>query len=116
MNHVRMVLLGLFLALLATACGSLMGTPEEAGGADLPDDVATAAKEALSAETDVSVEKIEVVEAEEREWPNACLGLAEEGEACAQVITPGWRVTLRVDGETYVLRTDEEGTAVRVEE
>lgn len=117
MSHLRLALFGLLLALLVTACGPLMGTPEEPGGAtDLPDDVAMAAKEALSAETGVAVEEIEVMEAEEREWPDACLGLAEEGEACAQVITPGWRVTLRAEGETYVLRTDEEGTAVRMEE
>ena len=117
MNHLKIALFGLMLALLATACGPLMGTPQEPGGdTDLPDDVAMAAKEALSATTDVPVEELEVVEAEEREWPDACLGLADEGEACAQVITPGWRVTLRAAGETYVLRTDEEGTAVRLEE
>jgi hypothetical protein len=104
------------LALGLTACGALSGTPEGIDVVELPNDVEAAVKELVSAETGVSVEEIQVVEAEEREWPNACLGLAEEGEACAQVITPGWRVRLRAGGETYVLRTDAEGSAIRLEE
>jgi hypothetical protein len=49
------------------------------------------------------------------DWPNACLGLEEEGEMCAQVLTPGWRVILSAAGEQYTFRTDEEGQVVRQE-
>lgn len=118
MKQMKTIVLGFtLLALTLTACGSRTRTPEPTEvAAELPGDVETAAKQALSTETGVAVEEVEVVEAEPRDWPDACLGLAEEGEACAQVITPGWKVTLRADGETYVLHTNEDGTAIRMEE
>lgn len=40
--------------------------------------------------TDLSVEVAEAVE-----WPDACLGVAQPGVACAAVLTPGFRVVLR---------------------
>jgi hypothetical protein len=80
-----------------------------------PPDAVLAAEQALSASLEVSVEEIEVVTYEQREWPDACLGLAGEGEMCAQVITPGWRVVLNAQGEQYVFRTDESGEVVRLE-
>ncbi len=108
----RKLLFGLaLLALAMSACGS--GT--DGAGSALTDDVETAVKEALSAETGAAVDDIEVVEAEQKEWSDACLGLAEEDEMCAQVITPGWEVTLRAEGETYVFHTNEDGSAVRME-
>lgn len=117
MNGAKLVLVVFtLLALMLAACGSLGGTPEPKEPATgLPGDVETAVKETLSARTGVAVEEIEVVEAEQRDWPDACLGLAEEGEMCAQVITPGWKVTARADGETYVLHTNEDGTVIRME-
>jgi demethoxyubiquinone hydroxylase (CLK1/Coq7/Cat5 family) len=75
-----------------------------------------AAEQDLSASLGVPVEEIQVVSYEQREWPDACLGLASEGEVCAQVITPGWQVVLRAQGEQYVFRTDEDGQVVRQEE
>ncbi len=81
---------------------------------ELPEGV-KAAQRALSDEEDLPMEETEVVDYERVEWPNACLGLAEEGEVCAQVITPGWRVEISADETTYVLRTDLEGSMVRRE-
>jgi hypothetical protein len=49
------------------------------------------------------------------EWPDACLGLPEADEACAGVITPGWRITLRIGAEIATLRADELGTVIRQE-
>ena len=44
-----------------------------------------------------TIDKVEVVA-----WPNACLGVSRPGVACAQVVTPGERVTLRHrSGEWY---------------
>lgn len=118
MNPMKMRLLSITLITLTlSACGLVAGTPEAPDTPmDLPSDVETRAKEALSARTGVAVEEIEVVEAEQREWPDACLGLAEEGEACAEVITPGWEITLRAGGEEYVFRTDEMADVIRMEE
>jgi hypothetical protein len=92
----------------------VLGAPI-AQGESLPPDAAIAAEQMLGQSLGVSVEEIELVSYERREWPNACLGLPEEGEMCAQVITPGWRVVLRVGGQEYAFRTDRSGDAVRQE-
>ena len=109
---------GLVMLMIASAACAPPTTQPEVPEApvELPADVEAAAKQVVSARTGVSVEEIEVISAEEEEWPDACLGLAGEDEVCAQVITPGWRVTLTADGEEYVVRTDQNGSAVRVEE
>ena len=112
----RLSIIMLFVLTL-TACGMGGGTPEGPGTPmEFPSGLEVAVKEALSARTGIAVEEIEVVGAEHREWLNACLGLAEEGEACAEVITPGWEITLRAAGEEYVFRTDEAGDVIRMEE
>jgi len=49
------------------------------------------------------------------DWPDACLGLPEVDEACAPVITPGWRIRLRIGAEIAILRADELGTVIRQE-
>jgi hypothetical protein len=52
---------------------------------------------------------------EDSSWPDACLGLAQTGEACAGVVTPGWRVTMRLGDTNVVLRTDALGSQIRQE-
>lgn len=112
-----LALLGL-LVLATTACGPLMGTPEqgEAPLDELPADVETAVKEALGATTGAEIDEIEIVAVTETEWPDACLGLGEEDEVCAQVITPGYEIRVRAGGQEYVIRTDLQGDVVRIEE
>jgi hypothetical protein len=74
-----------------------------------------AAERALSEELGVPVGEIDYVSYERQDWPDACLGLAGDGEMCAQVITPGWRVVLRTSGQEYVFRTSQNGEVVRRE-
>jgi hypothetical protein len=52
---------------------------------------------------------------EAAEWPDACLGLPGPGEACAGVLTPGWRVVLTLRDQTISLRTDDLGLQIREE-
>lgn len=63
----------------------------------------------------VRTETITTVRAEARSWPDACLGLPRAGEACAQVITPGFLVTLRSGTAEYRYRTNQDGTVIRQE-
>jgi len=80
----------------------------------VPDAVAAArARAAQDAGVDEGVAI--VMTAYEKEWPNACLGLETEGEMCAQVITPGYEVTVQAGGELYSYRTNSDGTVVRPE-
>lgn len=70
-----------------------------------------AAASALS----TSLISVAIVSAEQEEWPDACLGLPEPLEVCAQVITPGYRVVLQAEDEQVTYRTDETGARLRRE-
>jgi hypothetical protein len=50
--------------------------------------------------------EVETIEVEEVVWPDASLGCPQAGMMYAQVITPGFRVVLAVEGETYEYHTD----------
>lgn len=54
---------------------------------------------------EIAVERVEAVD-----WPDACLGIPSDGEACAEVVTPGFRVRL-AGGLTY--HTDYSGDVRR---
>jgi hypothetical protein len=75
-----------------------------------------AAEQHLSKELGIPVGKIDYVSFSREKWPDACLGLSEPEEMCAQVITPGWRVVLVAEEQQYVYRTDASGEAIRREE
>lgn len=50
---------------------------------------------------------------EQVDWANGCLELAEPDEACAEVITPGWRIEIRADDLVLEIRTDLSGATLR---
>lgn len=51
----------------------------------------------------VPIDQITVESLEAREWSDSCLGLPEDGEACLDVITPGYLIVL---GDGFSYRTD----------
>lgn len=57
----------------------------------------------------VGIQAIEVISMEPVRWPDACLGLRQEGMACARVTTDGYRMVLSVDGQAFEYRTDIHG-------
>jgi hypothetical protein len=46
-------------------------------------------------------------------WPDSCLGCVRTGETCSQVLTPGYRIVLRVRDATYEYHTNR-GARVRL--
>ncbi len=56
---------------------------------------------------------ITVVTVEEVEWPDASLGCPQPGHVYAQVVTPGYRVTLAVGGQQYDYHTDRAEHVIR---
>jgi hypothetical protein len=85
------------------------------GGANVPGDAEDAV---LAAKEDIvneiyegrTIDEITVVLVTPQQWPDACLGVPEEGEACAQVITPGFEIVLELEGAHYTYHTDEDST------
>ena len=62
----------------------------------------------------VQAEQVTVVELEEVTWPDASLGCPLPGMMYAQVLVPGYRVTLEAVGRRFEYHTDRTSRAVRV--
>lgn len=108
------------LALLwgLTACVPIIQPPAE--GSQREDAALTKqpalenARTTLAQELQVDAAAITVVSEEAVEWPDACLGAPAADEMCAQVVTPGYRITLAVDGNEYLYHTNEDGSEMRL--
>jgi hypothetical protein len=112
----KKIILVTLLTLILLAAGCTGATPEVELPTTLPalpPAAALEAQRALSAALGIAVTEIELITTEPVDWPDACLGLPAGGEACAQVITPGWRVVLRSAGQDYEYRTSADGLIVR---
>jgi hypothetical protein len=70
-----------------------------------PSEPAEAARWELAQGLGITMDEIQVVNQEEVEWPNACLGMELPDVPCAEVLVPGQRVTLEVEGRQYVYHT-----------
>lgn len=85
-----------------TSVPSKVSTPQPSGTiCPSCDSIEDQAREALANWLGISSEEIEVLEVEEVEWPDASLGCPQPGMVYAQVITPGWRVVMRVGDKTH---------------
>lgn len=67
---------------------------------------ARAAVDDLARQRGVDPARIQVVAVEAVEWPDSSLGCPQPGRAYAQVITPGYRIRLTLDGQPVVYHAD----------
>jgi hypothetical protein len=102
------------IALLSGLLGDTANLPAPAPDEPYPPAV-TSAIGWLADESGVDPGQVVVESFETVDWPDACLGLAGPDETCAQVVTPGWRVTLLIGADVFVLHTDELGSTIRQE-
>lgn len=89
-------------------------TPEVFMPLPLEERVFAAARAALAQELGVDELSISRAEINEQDWPDSCLGAPAAGEGCAEVITPGYRLVLAAGGQNYEVRTNRDGTIVRL--
>lgn len=82
---------------------------------NLPPEVVIEIQNQVSEALSVAADQIQIETVEQRDWPDACLGLPNPDEACAEVITPGWLIVVNVGGTEYRYRVDETGTNLRQE-
>ena len=59
------------------------------------------------AESDVKVVSRAIVE-----WPDSCLGVAQQGVMCAQIVTPGYLFTLEAGGRQYEYHTNQDASMI----
>ncbi len=76
--------------------------------------IVEAAVKFAAAELGVDVAAIQVVSVEEATWRNSCLGVDRLNEMCMDVITPGFRVVLSVDGQEIAVHTNQDASALRL--
>jgi hypothetical protein len=81
---------------------------------NLPKAVAQAVLENASRQPNVG-RGLRIVQGEQQDWPDGCLGLAERGIFCTQAIVPGWRVLVEDEGQTFVYRTNASGSVIKLE-
>lgn len=84
-----------FALILSSACAE----------GNMPEPVRAAASD-LAERLGVPEAEIAVAGFEEVTWPDTSLGVREPGQMYAQVLTPGYRVTLRIGEDRYVYHTD----------
>ena len=75
-------------------------------------DVALKVRQQVENELKKDLAEIRLVELEAVDWPNACLGVQEDGQSCAEVITPGYRVVLAVGSDKFTFHTDQAGEKI----
>lgn len=115
--NARSILVLFLFTILLAAC-TAPSTPAPGGPVsdeELPAAV-IAAQQFLAQAENIPVEQVIVTEFEEQVWNDSCLGLGGAAESCLAAQTPGYRVTVQIGNDTYTLRTDALGEAVRLEE
>jgi hypothetical protein len=70
----------------------------------------------LAAALNIKADDVELMDVEPVQWRDTSLGCPLPGMMYAQVITPGYRLTLEVDGQPYVYHTDSGQRVVRCED
>ena len=96
---------------IPTGLPAVSNTPATGGGVS---QAVFEAQKALSAQLDIPIEQIQVSSTELVDWPDSCLGLPAADEMCAEVITPGYRIILRVNLLQYEFHSTADGSSLRL--
>ncbi len=127
MKRQFMITFALGIMLLVSACVPIPlppGRPTEVQPSpELPEiesaqaeAVAMSLRQMLMQQLGANFEAIEIVSVEAKEWPDGCLGLPTPDEACTLAIVPGYEVTLAVNSEMYVYRSNADASTIRLAE
>ena len=82
---------------------------------NLPDSVVQAVLQDASRRSNLPSQELNIVRAQKRDWPDGCLGLALSGTFCSQVVVSGWQVTVNAERQSFVYRTDNSGSLIKLE-
>jgi hypothetical protein len=66
-----------------------------------PEEAEELAIETLAHDLGLAADLVEVQSTAPVDWPDSSLGCPKEGELYAQVVTPGYRISLQVDGQMF---------------
>jgi hypothetical protein len=99
-------------ALVLPAIPTLKATPIPAPSStpegQIPSHV-DGALEFLSSDLEVPRDSLTAITSKPVDWPDTSLGCAEPGYMYAQVITPGYKVSIEFEGVSYLVHTNSDG-------
>lgn len=75
-----------------------------------------AVKEFAAQDLNVGINDVQVTLVKKQDWPNSCMGLEQEGEMCAEVITPGYEMMVEAKGKQKVYRTNNDGSIIKIKQ
>ncbi|HEV8609477.1 MAG TPA: hypothetical protein VGS98_05350 [Thermoanaerobaculia bacterium] len=118
MKNLAGVAVGLLLCVTFSGCSFRRAStppPPSAQGADSKtrEEAFRASVKDLAKKIGAPESDVAGVAQEDVTWPDSCLGCVKTGETCAQVLTPGYRIVLRVRDATYEYHTNR-GDRVRL--
>jgi hypothetical protein len=64
------------------------------------------ARKDLAKRLNIDASNVKERSVEDADFPDMSLGAAEDDEMSGQMITPGWRIRLEAQGQTYEYRAD----------
>lgn len=113
---IALLFAGIFLSACSGNQADTAATPVDPALENvIPPDVALNVQNFISQQMGIAVESVEIKSVEQKDWPDACLGLPNADEACAEAVTPGWLLTFDIDNQEYRYRVDQTGTVIRQE-
>lgn len=66
----------------------------------------------VAADLGVAPDQLTIVAVEARDWPDSSLGCPQPGRAYSQIITPGYRLVVRANGQEYEYHTSARTTMI----
>ncbi|PAX52848.1 hypothetical protein [Brunnivagina elsteri] len=76
----------------------------------LPQNIEEIVLSQASQQSGLPISRLRIVSAERKQWSDTCLGIRKPGVLCAQVIVPGWQVTVSDGRKNWVYRIGESVT------
>lgn len=86
--------------------GRVLRLKNQKASANLPQSVADAVLQDASRRSRLPISKLRIVEAQQRQWSDGCLGLGGPEVLCAAVVVPGWLVAVEAGQQRLVYRSD----------
>lgn len=122
MKRYKILTAFLLITVALTSCATTLvqntPTPQQVSGStptvnnDQENKVITAAKSMLATQLQISVASIQLVDIQQVQWPDGCLGVQQPGIMCAMHVVDGYRVTLSAQGQTHEVRTNLDGSQI----
>ncbi len=110
-SHLLGLLGRLALLVALAACGG----PKPPPNVEVPPEARAAVEAAradLARRTSEPLDTVRIIGIEPTTWPNAALGCPEPGKSYAQLLVPGFRLTLWSARQTYEYHADRGGRVV----